>query len=147
MKLNKRGTDKILSVYWFAILTIVAVGIVIMVATFYGHPYDVRNVEANIMANKIAGCLSPRQGINKEVLDGDFLKNCNFDFGDDKDQYYFEIGYFDIAEGNVNLKDVCDREDKSVVCVEKRFYPAYEEEPLAVIKILTAVRKAEQNVK
>ncbi len=49
---NKRG-DKILSLYWFAVLIIVAGGIFGMVYVFYGSPYDVREIEANVLLNKI----------------------------------------------------------------------------------------------
>jgi len=38
---NKRGMEKIVSIYWFAILIIVAGGIIYMVSIFYGDPYDV----------------------------------------------------------------------------------------------------------
>ena len=51
--LNKKGTDKIISVYWFTILFIVAGAIVYMAAAFYGEPYDVREIEANILINQI----------------------------------------------------------------------------------------------
>jgi len=144
-RLDKKGTDKILSVYWFAILLIVAVGVVMMVANFYGHPYDVRNVEANILANKVIDCLYGDEKLDESLLEDDILKNCNLDFGDDKDEYYFEIGL--IKEGNFNLKDACDREDKSVVCVERSFYALDGQGGGYPIKILTAVRKTEQNAK
>ena len=55
---DKKGTDKIISVYWFAVLFIVAGGIVYMTAIFYGEPYDVREIEANLLTNQIADCLS-----------------------------------------------------------------------------------------
>lgn len=65
---NKRGTDKMLSIYWFVILTIVAGGIFAMVYIFYGSPYDVRGVESEIFAERIADCIS-RQG----VIDSSFF--------------------------------------------------------------------------
>ena len=63
---NKRG-GKILSVYWFAILAIVAVGIVAMVVVFYGKPYDVRKSEAEIMINNVADCLSDGKNLRKDI--------------------------------------------------------------------------------
>ena len=58
MATNKIGADKILSVYWFAILFIVASGIFAMVYIFYGSPYDVRDIESNALKMQIANCLS-----------------------------------------------------------------------------------------
>jgi len=143
--MNRRGTDKILSVYWFAILLIVAVGVVMMVVTFYGHPYDVRNVEANILANKVVDCLYSVDGkLDESLLGEDLLKNCKLDFGDGE-EYYFEIG--PNKEGNLNLEDACDRKDKSVVCVKRIFYAPDGYGKGYPIEILTAVRKTEQNVK
>ena len=54
MKMNKRGAEKIISVYWFVILFLVAGTIAYSVSIFYGNPYDVREIESNILANKIA---------------------------------------------------------------------------------------------
>ena len=57
MATNKTGADKILSVYWFAILFIVASGIFAMVYVFYNSPFDVRNAEADALGNQIASCI------------------------------------------------------------------------------------------
>jgi hypothetical protein len=115
MKMNNRGS-KILSVYWFAILVIVAVGIVAMVITFYGKPYDVREAEAGIMINKIADCLSDSEGKLKPVSD---LEECHLDFGEKK-EFYVEIEELEIKKGYFNLKENCDA--VNVVCVEKKVY-------------------------
>ena len=66
--MNCRGTDKILAIYWFLILVLVAGGIFLMVYTFYHHPVDVREVEAELLATKIADCLSHEGKLNSEVL-------------------------------------------------------------------------------
>ena len=59
---NKIGADKILSVYWFAILFIIAAGILAMVYVFYNSPFDVRQIEAEILSSRVAECIS-HQGI------------------------------------------------------------------------------------
>ena len=51
--MNKKGGDKIISVYWFAIIFIVATGIVYMVLSFYGKPYDIREIEVDLLTDKI----------------------------------------------------------------------------------------------
>ena len=63
-----RKGDKIISVYWFAILVIVAVGIFGMVYVFYGSPYDVREIEANALLNQVADCVSYAGKINTGLI-------------------------------------------------------------------------------
>ena len=55
--MNKRG-DKVLSIYWFAILFIVAGAIVYMASNFYSTPFDVRAVESTALSDQIANCVT-----------------------------------------------------------------------------------------
>jgi len=170
-KKNKKGTDKILSVYWFAILFIVAAAIVYMVILFYGKPYDVREIESRILTNQIADCLSEGGYLKENILGNEdfknnFLKEChlNFDVEDVYDwkelgQYYIEIKFydfnqnldlnFDISEGNINLKENCDKEGENFpFCSERSFYTLDKnnKNKQYEIKILSIVRKTEKNV-
>jgi len=132
LKINKLGTDKILSMYWFVILTIIAGGIFAMVYNFYGAPYDVREVESEIFAEKIADCIS-QNGIiysgffieNKfnSSINETFTKTCNFNFrveegyGEGEIQYFYEIEFYSVNDlinskfsfydGNNNWKNDC----------------------------------------
>jgi len=172
--MNKKG-DKVLAVYWFAVLILVAGGIFAMVYTFYHHPYDIREIEAEIMINNVADCLS-KQGklnaglFNESLFDtgfkNNFLVNCHLNFGveetwEDIPQYYTEINFYDandlntsvfeILEGNKNLISSCEIQEekeykKEARCVEKSFFSLHEEN-LYLIKILSIVRKTEKNVK
>ena len=72
--MNKKG-DKLISVYWFAVLFIVAAAIVYMVHAFYGKPYDVRPIEADILISKIARCLSETGHIKEGVFEENFKEN------------------------------------------------------------------------
>ncbi len=127
---NKRGGDKIISVYWFAILLIVAGAIVYMAALFYGAPYYVRGIESEILTGKIADCLSQggylKENVRSDDFKDNFLEECslNFDVEDvygweAQEQYYVEVSFcefnqdsldgcgeqiFNLVEGNVNLK-------------------------------------------
>lgn len=171
-KKNKRGTDKLLSIYWFAILFIVAAGIVYMAALFYGSPYDVREIEATLLSNQIADCVSKGGYLNEQALQltsDNFLEFCNLNFNveDFKDwktqeQFYVEINFYkfnkdapdglgskfveDIVAGNTNLKEYCDKKGKNFpVCVERDFYVLVKENP-HIIKVKSIVRKTEKNV-
>jgi len=170
---NKKGTDKILSIYWFAILFIVAAGIVYLVYIFYGAPYDIRGLEASFLTNKIADCISQGGLLREEVFKGgkfllnenNFLEKCNLNFNvedeygwKEHEQYYVEISFYDFSNldsplfsfnvGERNLNDFCGEKGNSLpFCFEKSFYTLDKENNQYVIKILSIVRKTEKNVK
>jgi len=168
---NKRG-DKIISVYWFAVLIIVAGGIFGMVYVFYGTPYDIRELEVNLLINKIADCVSYAGRINSNVVsEGVFNKDfnlsndCNLILTTDEweeVQYYTKVDFYNInnantpiftlANGNSNLLTNCEiQEDKEysklAKCADGSFYSLDSLDNQYIIKILTSVRKAEKNVK
>jgi len=172
-KMNKTGTNKILSIYWFVILIIVAGGVFAMIYIFYGPSFDVRELEASILADKIADCLSEGGRINLDLLNqgsfnedfkNSFLSECTLNFDDEywkEEQYYVEINFykpdnlkksiFNISKGNVKCKANCKLQEekkyeKLPVCIEKRFYSLDEKNVQYLIKILSVVRKTEKNV-
>ncbi len=157
---NKRGTDKLLSVYWFAILFIVAAGIIYMTAFYYGKPYDVRNMEANLLLERVSDCFSNGGRLVldwKDINDGNFLEKCNLNFNTEdtngwkNDQYYVRVDFYDIngndlgksiQVGNSNLETFCD---KGITCVERQFYTLDSDNSQYIIKIKSIVRKTEKN--
>lgn len=171
--MNNRGEDKILAVYWFAILVLVAGGIFMMTVSFYNHPYDVREIEAEIMINNIADCLSQNGEMNSELFKesafsedfkNNFLAKCNLNFEAEENEegkYYSGVSFYkaenldalayEITGGNKNLIASCEIQDekeykREAVCVEKTFF-SLNRENLYLIKILSAIGKAEKNVK
>ncbi len=171
---NKRGVEQVIAVYWFAILIIVAVGISAMVFTFYKHPYDVREVEANILMNKIADCISQHGVINEQIINkmGDFQQDfdmeklCNINFNSpdyDKEgheQYYVLINFYDMSNnlkfqksgGNDNLKTNCigqeETKDETTLpkCLTGNLFAIDLKNKQYSIEILTGVLKTKQNV-
>jgi len=167
--MNKKGTDKILSIYWFAILFIVAGGIFAMVYSFYHHPYDVREIEANLMVNHVADCLSSGGMLKSDIIldsvfEDNFMEICALNFEveegelQDEIQYYLEVNFyesennfFSLSKGNLNLVSSCglqedNGEERLAKCVERDFY-SLDGEKLYLIKILSIVRKTEKNVR
>jgi len=112
---SKKGAEKMLSVYWFLILVIVAFGIWAMAYSFYSHPFDIREVENRVLSNKVADCVS-QKGVLVDSLfneEGEFIgftesnieSNCHFNFdvedefgwrGDE--QYYIKVSFFTVNE-------------------------------------------------
>jgi len=177
IKMYKKAGSKIISVYWFAMILLVAGGIFGMVYLFYSHPYDVRELEAEALSNSIANCLSNQGEINKAILDSEgfnesfknnFLEECHLNLNSEDifggiPQYYLEIHFFNsnnlekslfnFSEGNLNLISSCEIQkekeyQREAVCLEKEFFSLDKfNEELYLIKILTIVRKTEKNVK
>jgi len=154
---NKKGMEKILGVYWFVILTLVAGAIVFMVSSFYGDPYDVRELEANIMINNIANCITePESGQLREIDEefrNNFLEECNLNFKtNDEGQYYVKIEFLDfdtrdpayslIEKGNINLKNNPNK--NSLVSSEKPFYVLRNNQEV-IVKITSIINKEKQN--
>ena len=165
---NKKGAEKLISIYWFAILILVAGTIVYMASVFYGNPYDVREIETSLLINKAADCLSDKGKLRHQLTEEfktNFLEKCHFNFNtnNNEGQYYIEIEFYDfenpefstfnIIEGNVNLKNFLEDfpGSNSIVSSSKSFYvlnDKNEEIPKElIVKILSIIRKTEKNVK
>lgn len=166
--------DKLISVYWFVILGIVATVVVIMTSSFYGGSSDVRGIEARILANKIADCVSREGKINSAIYDGDgfvsgfsdeILAVCEINLETEEDwkdpQIYFRIdffyaesqneGVFSVEQGNLNFVPACslqgDEEiDRLAKCEQKRIYSTSNGKQF-LVKVLAAVGKSSKNVK
>ncbi|MDD5012158.1 MAG: hypothetical protein PHQ66_00720 [Candidatus Nanoarchaeia archaeon] len=168
---NKRA-DKILSVYWFAILIIVAGGIFAMVYTFYGSPYDIREIEAELLTNRIADCISYAGKMNSELVvngqftsENNYLEKCHLILNStewEEEQFYSEVNFykiqnmntpvFNVKKGNAKWLSSCvlqeNKEEKKLAqCVERSFYSVDNSNNQYIIKILSVVRKSEKNVK
>lgn len=149
---NKNGAEKIISVYWFAILLIVAGGIVYMVSAFYGNPYDVRSLESGVLISKIAECVSDN---SIESLKSDLFKTChlNFNTNTEDEKYFVEIVFYEfenqdikideISAGNVNLKDNPSFDEFSKF--SKNLYVIKEDKEL-VAKLNVVINKENENV-
>ncbi len=104
--MNKKGQENILSAWWFFCLAFVAAGIVIGVLIFYSAEMDIRELEADVLANKIADCLA-----NEGYLAD--LENFNvYDCGLEEEifengNFYFNISFVDSQTG----KKIQDKED------------------------------------
>ena len=167
--MNKRGGDKIISVYWFAIIFIVAAAIVYMTTSFYGKPYDVRPLEANALTNRIADCVSVDGYIKEEALTPEFqnglLEKCNLNFEVEdaydwksQEQYYIEVEIFDFnsqpkakisgaSVGNVNLIDSCEMKGKYMPkCLKRNFYSIDENNNQYQINTFVIIKKVDKNV-
>lgn len=144
--INKKASQKLLSVWWFFVLTVVGAGIVIGVLIYYSADADLRKVEADILSERIANCLV-EQGYLREDFSSNFnifekcgLKKEVFDSGT---SFYLKISVYDetgnlfkninlIIEGDTSFEKDCQIEEKISAryfprCVEKKELFLYNE--------------------
>lgn len=169
---NKKG-DKIISIYWFVVLTIIAGGIILMANAFYGTPYDVRPAEAKILSGKVADCIYFGGVMNKDLIastgafksefNDNFLNRCslNFDFKEEFSgvEYYVGVNFFvredskepefSIDAGNKNWIADCEVETgkKLVECYDNEFWSNSPAGKSYLVKIKSIIKKTEKNVK
>ncbi len=160
---NKKGGERVLSLYWFLILGIVAIVVVSGVFIFYSAQTDVREVETNILADKIIQCF-----VNNGVFDSvKFIKSetegiektCNLVLNDlsykyqDPEQYYVKVTLMregikkEIKTRMQEYEPYCGqkRSKKNIpLCAEKRIM-VLDGNNFVLLEVLTAVRKVEQN--
>lgn len=84
MQINKRGGEKLLSIWWFAVLSIVGASIVIAVLMHYSAEINVKGIEAGILSERISACLSDNGIMKKEFSENNFdnkfdlMQKCGF---------------------------------------------------------------------
>ena len=110
--MNRRGSERMLIVYWFAIIIIVSVAIVSMVNMFYGSNYDVQSIETKILGDVIANCLTQGGLLKDQVLVMDSLDSCLLDFTSQEEKYFVKVEFFDFDSCNVDQQS-CTQELRS----------------------------------
>jgi hypothetical protein len=162
-KMNKKGGEQVMSVYWIVIFIIIAGSLVAGVLIF-SRPVDVREVEASILADKVIGCFvdggilkDEFKNVNRENFEevcGISLKDDTPRYVDDDEQYFVEFYLIGDSSdgggggfGRVDYKGQCGtaESDKNIpVCVEKNLL-VVDGEGLKVLNVFVGVGKMEQN--
>ena len=93
--LNKKAGEKMLSLWWFFVIVFISIGIVAGVLIFYAAEVNVKEVEANILAEKIMRCLNDYGNLQDGFMNEDFdvFNRCGLAknvFNPDSD-FYFKI--------------------------------------------------------
>ncbi|MBI2046648.1 hypothetical protein HYT26_00585 [Candidatus Pacearchaeota archaeon] len=93
---DKNAGEKTLSIWWFFILALIGVTIVASVVMYYSADVDVKEIEAGILAGKVAGCIIQNGYLDNEFIktgsNFDIYKNCNIDESVIKNNNNFYIG-------------------------------------------------------
>ncbi|PIO05237.1 hypothetical protein COT47_05615 [Candidatus Woesearchaeota archaeon CG08_land_8_20_14_0_20_43_7] len=133
--INKKADEKYLSIWMFLIWAIIGVSIVLGVLMFYSVQADVRQIEAQLLTDRLSACII--SGFNYEEIaksNFDIYTTCSIykNVFDKENLYYFNI---DISEegnesilktisGGNNWKTECDyqfikKEDKFPQCAKQ----------------------------
>lgn len=161
--------EKIMSIYWFAILFIVAGAIVYMVSNFYGEPYDVRVIESDALVYQISNCLVPNLYFEKTAFTSDdFFSYCNLtleteDYAKWKSEEQFFVSVvvsnfpngdvvFSTQSGDPGLNDFCEmqkdgHQKKLPYCLTRKFYSVDKDGKQYFIEVKTIIDKGEKNAK
>tara|TARA_Y100000310_G_scaffold329989_1_gene400843 strand:+ start:415 stop:927 length:513 start_codon:yes stop_codon:yes gene_type:complete len=101
--LNKRGAEKIFSIWWFFVVVVVAVAVIVGVNVYFWAEVDVREVEADVLADKVLDCLIEQDELRDDFLEAEFdlLEDCGFSEGivGSGGIYYLEVSVLDETGG------------------------------------------------
>ncbi|VVB80088.1 Uncharacterised protein [uncultured archaeon] len=161
--------EKVMSVYWFAIIFIVAGAIVYMVSNFYGEPYDIREVESNALVYQISNCLIPELYLKMDAFNApDFFSYCKLTFETEKyakwendSQFFVSVVVSDFSTGSVifsnqtgspSLNDFCDLQKNGhqknlPYCLSRKVYAVDSEGTQYFVNMDVAINKGEKNAK
>ena len=153
---DKTGGEKLLSIWWLFTIAMVGAGIVFGVSMFYSAEIDVRNVEAEILSNKILDCFFEQGILSDNLLENDFdiFQECRLNKKVIGGNFYFNVSILDesgkvmkeIEEGVLtnacNLKNTegCVSKERSI------FYEKENEIRKWRLKILTASNQVGEKI-
>jgi hypothetical protein len=69
---NIRADSKLLSIWWFAILGIIATVVVVSTLMFYSGKLDVRLIESDILSERVIDCFVDNGFLRQDILGANF---------------------------------------------------------------------------
>lgn len=131
---HKKKEGKLLSVFWFFTLALVGVGISAAVLIYHSADVDTREVETDMLYNKIINCVVKQGFLIDELVKEDFniFSECQLNkeiFGEGS-YFYFNLRVFDnssnlikeIQEGDFSFERDCEIQEGEEG-VTARYYP------------------------
>lgn len=115
---NKKGTEKLLSIWWFFVLGIIGGGIVIGVSVYSAADVSVNQIESDILGERILNCILD-EGYLVDYNSDFILERCDLDgkmFGRGSD-FYFKLEIYDgedlilsktIEKGDFSMEKECE---------------------------------------
>ncbi|MBI2124907.1 hypothetical protein HYT92_03895 [Candidatus Pacearchaeota archaeon] len=100
---EKKAGEKVLSIWWFFVLAFVGVSVVAAVSMFYSADVDVKEIEAGILADRVADCIVQNGYLSSSFVGGNFkLKDCGLseDMIENSQNFYIGISAYDFSSCN-----------------------------------------------
>jgi hypothetical protein len=122
--------EKLLSLWWFFVLGVIAGGIVIGVLIYSSADVSIKEVEASILSEKIASCIIDNGYLKENIFESDFnifeFCNLNQKVFEKPSNFYFKISIydsdslvFDLIKGSSSFEEDCKIQEK----VEAKYFP------------------------
>lgn len=110
---DKKGAEKLFSIWWFLMLALTAGAMVSAVVIYYSADVDTKTLESDILGEKIMSCVINENGFVKngflnDINGGFFYSNCKLNmaaFGMGSN-FYFRVKLFNEAGGLVKESQV-----------------------------------------
>ncbi len=156
---DKKGIGRLaIWFFYYIVLTIIVLTIVVVVSSFYSNQYDTRQVEANLIANRLVKCITNNGVIEKTELDSMFTKPCSIKLN--TEDYYAEATYLwegkeeKVSFGKSSLGNLCGLKDKIKItyapsCNKLRYYSLIKGKEGVIpsrMDLLVVISKTEKNV-
>lgn len=128
---DKKGGEKLLSLWWFFILGVIGGFIVLGVVIYYNADTNVNPIESSILVDKLVNCLIKDGTLNENVLEDDFeiFRQCNLDgkmFGMGS-FLYFNISIYDsdgLVKEMVNGSGIFQQDCKISGKITGKYFPS-----------------------
>ena len=117
---DKRAGEKILSVWWIFVLVVIGGAIVIGVLIYYNADFNIKELEADILAERIVRCLVQNGYLRQDFLQENFdiFKECRLkkEMFEKESNFYFKISAQNetgllrenIIEGDASFEKNCE---------------------------------------
>lgn len=155
--MNKGGGEHLLSIWWLLVLALVGLGIVFGVLLFAGRDIYVKDIEAELLADKIVRCLAPQGKMNFLILGDEFnlVNKCGLSnkIFKESNEFYVNVKIKnesfskEIGVGNTAFKADCEivlnaelrkKPEQYPACFERKEFAYYKEKNYE-INVLVAV--------
>lgn len=147
--MNKKGGEKLLSIWWFFVLMVIGGGIFIAVLIYYSVDININSVESDVLGERILNCISSNGNLDNQIFDPswDIFSRCNLNpklF--EKGSYYFfsiniydeNVSIFNMSKGAYSFEADCLIQEKVTAnafpkCSRKIDYVSYNNKNLKVV--------------
>ncbi len=153
--MNKKGGEKILSVWWIFVLVVIGGAVVIGVLIYFNADVNIKEFEADILSERIVRCLVDNSYLRQDFLDGEFdiFEKCNLkkEVFQGTSNFHFKISAYngdnllreEVIGGAVSFEKDCEISG----AIKARHYPRCSEKNERVLYYDNGeVKEAELNI-